>query len=91
MVEAYSHECSSCGFWPGGGAVAEPTFYAYAYPEPQGFGEHPAGPDGARYSPDLREFVLPGEALRGARDPEAAVLEFLQTTYEAAADLGRSR
>jgi hypothetical protein len=89
MVEAYSHECSSCGFWPGGGEVAEPAFYAYAYPEPPGYAERRVGVDGARYSLDLREFILPGDALREAADPEAAVLEFLQSTYDAAAELGR--
>ena len=89
MTEAYSHECSSCGFWAGGGAIIEPAFYAYAYPEPPGYPERRAAPDGARYSPELREFVLPGEALRGAGDPEAAVLQFLQSAYDAAADLGR--
>jgi hypothetical protein len=69
--------------------AAEPAFYAYAYPEPPGYPEHRVRPDGARYSPELREFLLPGETLRGASDPESAVLEFLQSTYEAAADLGR--
>jgi len=89
MVEAYSHECSSCGFWPGGEALPEPTFYSYAYPEPPGYPARHAGPDGARYSAELREFILPGELLRDAADPERLVLEFLQATYEAAADLGR--
>ncbi len=89
MTEAYSHECSSCGFWPGGGPVAEPAFYAYAYPQPPGYPEHRVMPDGARYSPELGEFILPGEVLRAAANPEAAVLEFLQSTYDAAADLGR--
>jgi len=89
MTEAYSHECSSCGFWPGGGALAEPGFYAYAYPQPPGYPEHRVVPDGARYSSELGEFILPGEALRAATDPDGAVLEFLQSTYEAAADLGR--
>ena len=88
MTEAYSGECSSCGFWPGGGVVAEPAFYAYAYPEPPGYPEQRAGPDGARYSSELREFILPGEALFAAADPESVVLEFLQSTYDAAADLG---
>lgn len=87
--EAYSDEVSSAGFWPGGGPVAEPVFYAYAYPEPVGFKDRPAGPEGAAYSPELREFLLPVSAVRRAPDPDAAVLEFLQSTYEAAADLGR--
>ena len=89
MEEAYSRECSSCGFWPGGGAIAEPAFYAYAYPEPAGFAEHPVRPAGAYYSQDMKEFVLPYERVRGAADPDQTLLAFLQSTYEAAADLGR--
>ncbi len=89
MVEAYSHECSSCGFWPGGGAIAEPAFYAYAYPEPAGYGDRPVSPDGARYSAAAREFILPYEDVRNAADPDEALLQFFQTTYEAAADLAR--
>ena len=89
MTEAYSHECSSCGFWPGGGAIAGPAFYAYAYPAPPGYPEHRVRPDGASFSPELGEFVLPTEALRSATDPDSAVLEFLQSAYDAAADLGR--
>lgn len=88
MVEAYSHECSSAGFWPGGGAIAEPAFYAYAYPEPAGYSEHSAGVAGAFYSRDLREFILPYEAVRSSPAPDATLLEFLQSTYAAAADLG---
>ncbi|WP_049565223.1 DUF5996 family protein [Streptomyces sp. SBT349] len=86
MVEAYSHEVSSCGFWPGGGE--EGAFYSYAYPEPTGFAQHPVRPAAAAYDPGLGEFVLPYEAVRTAPDPEAALLDFLQTTYEAAANLG---
>ena len=89
MEEAYSRECCSCGFWPGGGAFAEPAFYAYAYPEPAGFAEHPVGSGGARYDSSLREFILPCEAVRNAAAPDDLLLEFLQSTYEAAADLGR--
>jgi hypothetical protein len=89
MVEAYSHECSSCGFWPGGGAVAEPAFYAYAYPEPAGYAQQPIAPDGASYNVDLHEFVLPYEAVRRAEDPDGTLLRFLQTTYDAAAGIGR--
>jgi hypothetical protein len=89
MVEAYSHECNSAGFWPGGGAIAEPAFYAYAYPEPAGYRERAVRPDGARYSPEAREFILPYDALRRAGDPDDALLQFLQSTYEAAADLAR--
>jgi len=88
MVEAYSHECSSCGFWPGGGAVPEAAFYAYTYPEPTGYAGHAVRPASARYSPDLREFILPYEAVRGAADPDAALLEFCRSTYEAGAGLG---
>ncbi|HEU4698446.1 MAG TPA: DUF5996 family protein [Gemmatimonadales bacterium] len=87
MVEAYSCECSSCGFWPGGGAVAEPAFYAYAYPEPAGYAAHPLRPGDAAYDATLREFVLPYEAVRRAHEPEAALLEFAQSTYDAAAEL----
>ena len=89
MEEAYSHECSSCGFWFGGGAVAEPSFYAYAYPEPEGFADHPVRPSAARYDQDLREFVMSYEAVRQSPSPDETLLEFLQTTYEAAAERGR--
>jgi hypothetical protein len=85
--EAYSHEVSSAGFWPGGGGVAEPAFYAYAYPVPDGFAAAPAAPAAARFDPTLGEFLLPYEAVRAAPDPDAALLAFLQSTYEAAADL----
>jgi hypothetical protein len=84
MVEAYSHELSSCGFWPGGSR--EGTFYSYAYPEPPGYAEHPVKPHAAAYSTEFGEFLLPYEAVRTAEDPEQALLDFLQTTYEAAAD-----
>jgi len=86
MVEGYSHELSSCGFWPGGGD--EGAFYAYAYPEPDAFRERPAGPAAAFYGEEAGQFLLPYEAVRRAPDPDATVLEFLQLTYEAAADLG---
>ena len=85
--EAYSHEVSSAGFWPGAPGVSEPIFYSYAYPEPAGFREARVEPDGASYSDQLREFVLPYAAVRAAPDPEAALLAFLQTTYAAAADM----
>lgn len=85
--EAYSHEVSSCGFWPGGGAVPYPAYYAYAYPEPPGFHSARVRPDAARYNEDLREFVLPYDAVRDSADPEATLLAFLESTYEAAADL----
>ncbi|HET9447879.1 MAG TPA: DUF5996 family protein [Steroidobacteraceae bacterium] len=87
--EAYSHEVSSAGFWAGSEQYPEACFYSYAYPEPPGYAAARVGPSGAHYSAALREFVLPYEAARGAASPEAAVMEFLQTTYEAAADLGR--
>jgi hypothetical protein len=89
MVEAYSHECASCGVWPGGMGYEEPAFYAYAYPEPAGYGRHPVAPAGARYDTTLREFVLPYGAVRDATDPDEALLDFFQSTYEAAADLAR--
>ncbi|MDB5911897.1 MAG: hypothetical protein JWP22_572 [Ramlibacter sp.] len=89
MVEAYSHECSSAGFWPGGGPVDEAAFYAYAYPEPPGYSAHPVLPAAAGYHAGAREFILPYEAVRTAPDPDGTLLSFLQSTYEAAADLGR--
>jgi hypothetical protein len=87
--EAYSHEVSSCGFWAGGGAVAYPAYYAYAYPEPAGFAGARVGPAQAFYSTDLREFVLPYDAVRTSDDPDRTLLEFLESTYGAAADLAR--
>jgi len=86
MVEAYNRECSSCGFWPGSPAVPEPAFYAYAYPEPPGYPGAPAGPKGAYYHRDMREFVLPYEAVRSSSAPDDVLLEFCQATYEAAAE-----
>jgi hypothetical protein len=86
--EAYSHEVSSCGFWPGGGAVPYPAYYSYAYPEPAGFPEARIQPAEAFYSPDLREFILPYDAVRQSPNPDGTLLDFLQTTYEAAATLG---
>lgn len=83
MVEGYSHELSSCGFWPGGGD--EGAFYAYAYPEPEGFADHPVAPAGAGYSRDVGEFLLAYEVVRRAADPDRMLLGFLQDTYEAAA------
>jgi hypothetical protein len=85
--EAYSHEVSSCGFWPGGGPVAYPVFYSYAYPEPSGFAGAPVKPGAAFYNTDLREFILPYDAVRAAESPDEMLLDFLQTTYEAAANL----
>jgi hypothetical protein len=85
MVEAYSHEVSSCGFWPGGGLVNELAFYAYAYPEPQGFRDYPVRPQEAFYHTDMGEFLLPYDVVRNAKSPDEVLLSFLQTTYEAAA------
>jgi hypothetical protein len=87
--EAYSHEVSSCGFWPGGGAVEQPMFYAYAYPEADGFGAYPVEPAEAFYSEEMREFLLPYDAVRTATSPDQTLLAFLQSTYEAAAILGK--
>jgi hypothetical protein len=84
--EAYSHEVSSAGFWAGGPQYPQAVFYSYAYPEPPGFAKAPARPGGAHYSAELREFVLPYEDVRLAASPEGALLEFLQSTYEAAAE-----
>lgn len=86
QVLAYSHEEHSCGFWPGGGA--EGAFYAYAYPAPAGFADWPVEPAAAFYDNGLGEFLLPYEAVRTADDPDAAVLAFFQSTYDAAAELG---
>lgn len=85
--EAYSHEVSSCGFWPGGGPIAYPVFYSYAYPEPAGFASAPVKPNAAFYSKDLREFILPYDVVHAAESPDETLLDFLQTTYEAAANL----
>jgi hypothetical protein len=84
MHEAYSHEVWSCGYWPGGPAE-EGVFYAYDYPDPRGYREHPVEPAGARWNDDLGEFVLPYETVRTAADPDATLLAFLQSTYDAAA------
>jgi hypothetical protein len=84
MWEAYSHEVSSCGYWPGPPGD-EGVFYAYAYPEPPGYRDARVAPTGARWDDDLDEFVLPYELVRAAPDPAAVLLEFLQSTYEAAA------
>ncbi len=89
MQEAYSHECSSIGFWPGGGPIAEPVFYAYAYPEPSGFSGYRVEPEAAHYDEVMREFVLPYEAVRASPAPDDALLDFAQTTYSAAADLAQ--
>jgi len=85
--EAYSHEVSSCGFWPGGGPVPTAAFYSYAYPEPKGFSAAKIAPSAAFYSRDLGEFILPYDVVRQAANPDDTLLAFLQTTYEAAANL----
>ncbi len=86
--EAYSHEVISHGFWPGGGAVAEPSFYAYAAPEPAGLKTAAVRPAAAHYNSDFNEFILPYESVRGAGSPDADLAAFLASTYEAAAILG---
>ena len=86
--EAYSHEVSSCGFWPGNGGFGKPAFYSYAYPEPKGFAAAPLRPATASFSPDLHEFILLYDDVRAAQAPDETLLEFLQSTYEAAANAG---
>jgi hypothetical protein len=83
--DAYSHEVSSCGFWPGAPGI-EPFFYSYAYPEPPGYAQYPIAPAQARFNASFGEFVFPYEAMRQSLDPDAALLKFLQSTYEAAAN-----
>jgi hypothetical protein len=85
--EAYSHEVSSCGFWAGTPPIDYPAYYAYAYPEPPGFAAAPLRPSGAFYSKDFREFILPYDRVRESPDPDGTLLEFFQSTYEAAASL----
>jgi Family of unknown function (DUF5996) len=87
--EAYSHEVSSAGFWPGSGAIDYPAFYSYAYPEPPGFRTAPVAPNAAFFSEALGEFILPYDAVRTAAEPDRALLEFLQSTYEAAANAAK--
>jgi len=87
MREAYSHEVSSCGFWPGNGGYGRAAFYAYAYPEPAGYGDTRLRTADAFYDTGLGQFILPYDAVRQARDPDALLLGFLQETYAAAADL----
>jgi hypothetical protein len=86
--EAYSHEVSSAGFWPGGGGVDFPAFYSYAYPAPDGFSAARPAPEAAYFDKTLGEFLLPYDAVRGSSDPEAMLMAFLESTYGAAADLG---
>lgn len=86
--EAYSHEVSSCGWWPGGGAFEAPAFYSYAAPQPEGFKTAHVEPAEAFYSDAFSEFVLPYDAVRASADPEGSLLRFCQSTYVAAADAG---
>lgn len=85
--EAYSHEVSSCGFWPGSGVYPQAAFYSYIYPAPEGFASAKIKGPGAFFHPQLREFVMPYDEVRKSADPAEAILDFAQTTYEAAADL----
>jgi hypothetical protein len=85
MREAYSHEVSSAGFWPGGNGIDYPAFYSYAYPAAAGFKASAVKPEGAFFSEALGEFLLPYDVVRTSAYPDAALLAFLQTTYEAAA------
>jgi hypothetical protein len=87
--EGYSHEVISAGFWPGGGAVDGPAFYAYAAPEPPGFSQARILPAAAYYHSELKEFLLPYEEVRKLSSPKQAVMDFLQSTYEAGANLGK--
>jgi hypothetical protein len=89
MAEAYSHECSSCGFWPGNGGLGYPAYYVYAYPEPAGYSETKLTTKEAAYNKGLAQFILPYDAVRKASNPDALLLGFLQETYEAAADLAK--
>jgi hypothetical protein len=86
--EAYSHEEASIGFWPGSDAYPHAAFYAYAYPAPAGYGDAQVEPAAAGYNSDMGEFLLPYDAVRTAADPDAALLAFCRSTYDAAADLG---
>lgn len=86
--EAYSHECSSAGFWPGGGDIAGPAFYSYAAPAPPGYAAHPVLPAAAHYHTGLGEFILMYDDIRNTKSPRNNLLDFLQTTYESAANLG---
>jgi hypothetical protein len=88
MQEAYSHECSSVGFWPGNGGYGRASFYSYAYPEPDGFAKAPVRPAGAAYNSDVGQFLLDYDAVRTAKSPDDVLLDFMQSTYDAAANRG---
>lgn len=87
--EAYSHEVSSCGFWPGNGGFGKAAFYSYAYPAPPGFADAPLRPPAAVFDKNLQEFILDYDTVRMSSDPDAMLLEFFQSTYDAAANAGR--
>jgi hypothetical protein len=89
MAEAYSHECSSCGFWPGNGGFGQAAFYVYAYPEPEGYGDARLTVSAGAYNKNVGQFILPYDTVRQARDPDALLLGFLQETYAAAANLAK--
>jgi hypothetical protein len=89
MTEAYSHEVSSSGFWPGNGGYGRAAFYVYAYPEPEGYGDTRLSMSDGFYDKNVGQFILPYDAVRAARDPDALLLSFLQETYAAAADLAK--
>ncbi len=88
-VEAYSHEVSSCGFWPGNGGFGKAAFYSYAYPAPAGFADAPLRPSAASFDANMQEFILDYDVVRMAADPDAMLLDFFQSTYEAAANAGK--
>ena len=89
MAEAYSHEVSSCGFWPGNGGYGRAAFYVYAYPEPAGYGKTRLVTRDAFYDEGLGQFILPYDAVRQASDPDKLLLGFLQETYAATAELAK--
>jgi Family of unknown function (DUF5996) len=89
MQEAYSHEVSSVGFWPGNGGFDKPAFYSYAYPEPPGFASAPMSPGATYYDPTLGQFILPYDAIRQVKAPDDELMRYLASTYEAAATLGK--
>ena len=89
MAEAYSHEVSSCGFWPGNGGYGRAAFYVYAYPEPQDYGDTRLSVSEGFYDKNVGQFILPYDAVRAARDPDALLATFLQETYAAAANLAK--
>jgi hypothetical protein len=89
MAEAYSHEVSSCGFWPGNGGYGKAAFYVYAYPEPDGYGDTPLRTPEAFYDKNVGQFILSYDAVRQAPDPDTLLLGFLQETYVAAANLAK--